>query len=157
MIFYGYILDIVIFDIAEVVFRFDLVVEWLFGLPENDPVSESADSLGYGSHFIITNLAALLVTFVILVCIYCILLLFYEFLYLIGMRSGRVFSFAKEWTRNFKWNGLIAFFNETYFPLCIVVFFNRDALDFTQGWAIIFNSCFAIFCAISLIVVPFII
>ena len=65
--------------------------------------------------------------------------------------------FAKEWTDNFKWNGLIQFFNETYLPLCIVVFFNRDSLDFVTSWALATNSVVAIVAALSLIVVPVVI
>ena len=83
MIFYSYILDIVIFDIMESVFAFDALVAWIFELPD-EPVDDAAESLGYGSHFLITNMSALLVFFVILLCLYSIFRAFYELFYWIG-------------------------------------------------------------------------
>ena len=106
MIFYSYILDIVKFDIMETVFAFDALVAWIFELPD-EPVDEAAESLGYGSHFLITNMSALLVFFIILLCLYGMFRAFYELFSRVGCPEGRAMKFAKEWTDNFKWNGLI--------------------------------------------------
>ena len=106
MIFYSEILKIVRFDIMEKVFKFDELVGWIFELPD-EAVNEDAESLGYGSQFIITNLAAPLVFFIILMCIYFIFTAFYGILSLAKAKPGKAMMFAKEWKDAFKWNGLI--------------------------------------------------
>lgn len=156
MSFYEHIMEIVRFDIFEEVFRFDQFVGYIFGLPDV-PVSSDAEDLGYGSHFIVTNLSALLVFFFISVCLYFCFSSYHGLLSWITCKPGRAMKFTKEWTDKFKWNGLIQFFNETYLCLCIVVFFNRDAIDFTKGWALAVNSIVAVLGALGVLVVPMII
>ena len=90
-------MEIVRFDIFEEVFRFDKFVEYFFAL-QDEPVSSDAEDLGYGSHFIVTNLSALLVFFLISVCLYFCFSLYHGLPSWITCKPGKVTKFTKEWT-----------------------------------------------------------
>ena len=62
--FFAKMFEIIKFDLFEDLFRFDGILEWIFGF-EDEPVDDQVDSLGYGSQFIITNLGSVFVIFVI--------------------------------------------------------------------------------------------
>ena len=165
MIFYAKILDIVRFDILEDLFQFHVLIEMIFQL-DDISVNEDAESLGYGSHYILSNIGPIFIFFFILVLLYLIFIALIKFGNLGFLNKGKVISFANSWTSAFKWNGAIQFFNESYLCICISVFFNiqrkKDedgswgqgtSIEFS-GLAISINSSLAILSGASLILVP---
>ena len=106
MIFYSKIFEIVKFDIMEDLFKFDVILDWIFHL-DNVPVNEFTEALGYSSHFIITNLGPIFVFFVILLALQ---LLFKAVMHLCSSclaPTNCLVRFTKKWISYFEWNGFI--------------------------------------------------
>ena len=61
-IFYSKIFEIVTFDLFEDFLYFGDLLELVFEL-EDEPFSERADELGYGSQFIVSNLGSVFIFF----------------------------------------------------------------------------------------------
>ena len=78
-VFYSNIFEIIRFDLFEDFLYFGEFLELVFML-EDEPVSERAEQLGYGSHFIVSNLGSVLIFFT--------LTLLSQLIFLIIVKSG---------------------------------------------------------------------
>lgn len=125
MIFYSKIFEIVKFDIMEDLFKFDVILDWIFNF-DNVPVNAFTDALGYSSHFIITNLGPIFVFFVILLALQLIFKAVMRLCSNCLVPTNCIMRFTQKWTNYFEWNGSIRFYNEVYMCLCFSVFFNMN-------------------------------
>ena len=83
-------------------------------------------------------------------------------------RTNSIVVFARNEHNKFKWNGLIAFFNESYLLLCFCAAFNlssirdengeiRDVAFHFSNSSMVINSCLAIVIVLVVILVPILI
>ena len=122
--FYSKIFAVVSFDLMEEYLYVEDILEYLFNL--NDVAfSKQAEELGYGSEYSISNLSSIMILFPAMLVIQLIC-------YLVSKlacccRGNKVIVRARTQHDAFIWNGLIAFFNESYLLLCFCAAFNVHA------------------------------
>ena len=92
-VFYSKIFEIIRFDLFEDFLYFGDFLELVFQL-DDEPASVRAEELGYGSHFIVSNLGS--------VCIFFALTLLSEFVYFVIVKckvcaqSNPIYKFADK-------------------------------------------------------------
>ncbi len=104
VIFFAQILEFVTFDIIPTEEMYEKMFGW-----ENEPYSDAADNIGYGSRVFVENTGSL---FVYLSAIVLKQLLIYG-LYK-GAPSGRIHNFAQLERNKFFWSGAMVFFDEMF-------------------------------------------
>ena len=118
-------------------------------------MSERIESLGYESHFIISNISEIFVIFTLVLLVLLILSIIIKFGSCLSNNS-RILTLACRMSNYFYWNGAINCFNEAYLCLCFSICFNFTAFEFTS-WELIFNSLFAAIVFLNIFMVPIII
>ena len=163
MIFYSEIFGIVSFDLFGGPLKFDDLLQWVFGFDDQPIPSDDNryDELGYGSHYIVTNLSSVFVFFIVDLVIQLMFLLIIQ----CKCCHNKIITVSSEMHGRFKWNGAISSFNEVYLLLSFCVAINLHGayeglpfkewiqLQFASG-ALTFNSLFALFSFLSLLIVP---
>ena len=122
--FYSKIFAVVSFDLMEEYLYVEDILEYLFNL--NDVAfSKQAEELGYASEFTISNLSSIMILFPATLLIQSICYLVTKLA--CCCRRNKIITTARAQHDAFIWNGLIAFFNESYILLCFCAVFNVHA------------------------------
>ena len=119
--FYSKIFEVVSFDLMEEYLYVEDILGYLFDL-KDVPYSKQAEQLGYVSEYTISNLSSIMIIFPATLAIQLICYLVSK-LSCCG-RGNRIIVNARKQHDAFIWNGLIAFFNESYLLLCFCAVFN---------------------------------
>lgn len=106
VIFFAKIFEIVKFNPLENIFHFDVLLEIIFGL-DPMPISQEISDLGYESRYIISNLGAIFVYWVLLTMLYPIFYALAKLSSRLGRKCKRINSFSRNWVAQFTWNGTI--------------------------------------------------
>ena len=93
IIFFAEIFEIVKFDPLESIFHFDALLEMIFGL-DPMPINQEISDLGYESRYIISNLGAIFVYWVLLTLLYLLFYIFAKLSSRLGKKCKRINSFS---------------------------------------------------------------
>ena len=96
IIFFAEIFEIVKFDPLENIFHFDTLLEMIFDL-DPMPISQEISDLGYESRYIISNLGAIFVYWVLLILLYPLFYTLAKLSSSLGKKYKRVDSFSRNY------------------------------------------------------------
>ena len=117
--FFNSLLSLVTYDIIEFG---PYITKWM-KLYDDEPLSDSFDSLGYLSKYMIINMSSLFLGMIILGCGLSLILCLYPFV--------NIYSKAERWSNYLKkkllWEPVLRFLNESYLIISISVFINLAA------------------------------
>lgn len=133
VIFFAQILEFVTFDIMPTEEMYAETFAW-----ENEPYSDAADNIGYGSRVFVENTGSMPVY---LSAIILKQLLVYGLLK--GAPSGRIHSFAQSERNKFFWGGAMAFFDEMFIGIVFCGCIQTSEWN-NETKALIFNNAFAV-------------
>ena len=102
MVFYAKIFEIVKFDILEDVFKFDVLLNMILNL-DDEPVSQTAEALGYSSHYAITNLGPFFVLCLIFLVSSVLAHYLYQLFTIWFKPERKSLVLMKRWTQYFAW------------------------------------------------------
>lgn len=143
--FYIAILEFVTFDLIPT----EELYEAIFGL-ENIPYSDSAESIGYESRYIVMNSGSLFIY--IFATSFAIILL--AIVKACAHKGSKLHSYSITKLTEFKWAGFTDFLNEIYLPMSYIVFINSSALS-ADSLSVFFMSVFCSTMSLVLICWPF--
>ena len=144
-VFFKFVFDYVSFDI----FHPDLLYERTLDLENDDPFSEQADDIGYGSTFILVNQGSI----PILLFVSMFSLLLYKVIIACTVEENG--HWLRKWAIRkrdaYTWASFNDFYDEIYLTLCFSSGINVQSIEFSS-WTTSVNSLFTIInvCAIVL-------
>jgi hypothetical protein len=146
MIFFGAIIQYVIFDIIPTDYFYPLI----FFFKNDSAYSMQAESLGYVSRYLIINTGSITIFIIANILLQLLLKCLTKI-----CKRGKIHNFSHKKLASLQWAGCIEFFDEIYMNMSISFMINISAPNMDNG-SEIGNNTFALVMGTCLLFIPMI-